>query len=272
MGITFAVAVMLVVVAGAPAGADHFQQASHAVQFNIYGYNGGISFNTGVAQDVVNLVNARNPRPLFLSLNEVCNGQYNALVASLQPQGYSSMLSWNRGGPSAMELSTRATALNSAMPSSGLAAMGSRRTSVGSPHQRAGDTDRRNWAFMHALYPDHWTCTAHLDPSDPDARVQVAEYYSHVEPLRSNGWSVVASGDLNIDNRVDQNNRAALDPWYQRYWEADNTANSPSASRATTDTGPKLDYIFRANPRSISHGGYVLPRSSSDHHWYQIYF
>lgn len=69
---------------------DHNYSAAQVVQFNIYGGNGNATsgYNTQVAPAIVASIEARNPYPFMVGLNEVCQNQYNYLVWVLTADGY----------------------------------------------------------------------------------------------------------------------------------------------------------------------------------------
>lgn len=109
--------------------------------------------------------------------------------------------------------------------------------------------------------------------SESYARLQTNEYRAKVNALRTSGAAVLAAGDFNIDGRGSSgSNATTIASWYTPYFEADNTSNCRTCARPTTDGNQrKLDYIFRANPKTIAHSAYMFDAAHSDHDWLQMY-
>ena len=64
---------------------------------------------------------------------------------------------------------------------------------------------------------------------------------------------------------------AAPGVFYVYYQEADNFSNNQALKRSTMDGGSRYDYIFRANPASMSDDALIEPIVYSDLHWYQMF-
>ena len=263
-----ALALLATVVGGAKADANHFHQANHAVQANLWGYEGNTQYNPYIANEILTRVDQRNPTPLAFSFNEVCLQQYNDITFGLYYRNlsYSSFQTWTRG-------QSGTTPVNSTNCSQwGNAAMwlGGNANSFYLSYysNNTAGQEQRNWACGHAVYPDYWICTTHLRANDATAATtQAGEYYNAVQSLVNQGKVVLAAGDFNLDARYGQV------PYY--FWasfhEADNLTNSAVTSRPTTDGGSKFDYIFRANPATTADGAYIEDLPTSDHKWYQMF-
>lgn len=218
-------------------------------------------------------MNSRNPKPLSISLNEVCSDQYDTIAFNLAAMGYTWLHTYSLGGPSG---APGPNTTNCKWFGNAVFWLGGNGNSLhyGYFANQSGSPEKRNWACALASLPAYWSCTAHLQSSnDPIARLQANEYRDAVDAVRVPGSAVIAAGDFNIDGRVNGTvNALVIAAWYGSYFESDNTANDRVSSRVTVDSGCcKFDYIFRANPASIAHGAYMFNAANSDHYWVQMY-
>lgn len=126
-----------------PADARHFEQRANVVQLNMWGMSGGGQdgvYNESIAQAVVDSINGRNPRPLSLSLQEVCKGQFDYLLYVLnQTYGYQGIMTQSAGGNLGSAYPGRAThradAVRSEMLCSGWAGRPASSMPTGTPRR-----------------------------------------------------------------------------------------------------------------------------------------
>jgi hypothetical protein len=68
-----------------------------AVQFNLRGYLSGAGWNSTIAASTFASINARNPKPLVTSLNEVCWEQWDDIQSNALPDsaGWVAFAHWS---------------------------------------------------------------------------------------------------------------------------------------------------------------------------------
>ena len=245
----------------ASAQASAVPHAWRVHQFNLAGWKQ----NQGAlapANVVVDRVKAANPRPLVVTLNEVCSsrlllsGQWERVVAELRPLGYSVVFA-----PSLTNVGLRCDRFGN-----GLAVAGSINSTSLLTYQAQwlGSAERRNIVCAQASTPlgAAAACSTHIVPK-PEGPAQVAEALSFVESQYGKLARLVG-GDFNLPTE-----HSALDGWYGGYHEGD-----PRLSKQPTmDSGLRADYGWAdGNHFTAQHPATVIPVNESDHHWYEAGF
>lgn len=241
------------------ASVPHAWQVS---QFNLAGWKQ----NRGAlapADVVVDRVKAANPRPLVVTLNEVCSsrypwapGQWERVVDQLQRLGYSLVFA-----PSLTNVGSRCDRFGN-----GLAVAGSITSTSVLTYQAqwSGSAERRNIVCADASTPlgRAAACSTHIVPKT-EGPAQVAEALLFVES-RHGLLARLVGGDFNLPPE-----HAALDGWYVGYHEGDHRLDK----QPTMDSGLRADYGWAdAGHFSEQHPASATPVDESDHHWYEARF
>ncbi len=247
----------------APAGAA--TAASRAAEFNLAGWKQNRG-DLAPARTVTSRVKNANPRPLVVSLSEVCSsnssvapGQWEHVVSKLAPLGYAMSYA-----PSVTNrIGSRCDRFGN-----GLAVLGRLESSATltytAQEQTSSLTELRNLVCAVATTSIGKVvgCSTHLVPRLATARTQAAEARAFVEE-RFSALARVVGGDFNL-----KPDDIGLDTWYERYREADASQRGPQA-QATLDSGAKVDYVFADQLHAApATSAAVTPVDSSDHHWY----
>ncbi len=229
-------------------------------QFNLAGWKQNRG-SLAPANVVVDRVKAANPRPLVVSLNEVCSsrstpGQWERVVRELGPLGYSLTFA-----PSLTNVGSRCDRFGN-----GLAVAGSITSTSTLTYQAQwlGSAERRNIVCAAASTPlgPLAACATHVVPK-PEGPAQVAEALSFVESQYGELARLVG-GDFNLPPE-----HSGLDGWYGSYYEGDPRL----AKQPTLDSGLRGDYGWAdASHFTSQHPATVIPVKESDHHWYEARF
>lgn len=248
------------------APADATDASSRAAEFNLAGWK----LNRGdlaPARVVTSMVKSAKPRPLVVSLSEVCSsnssghpGQWEHVVSKLQPLGYA--LSF---APSvSTRIGTRCDRFGNALAVLGRVEFSSTLT-YAAQQQTSTLTELRNLVCTQATTSIGKVagCSTHLVPRTTTAREQAAEAIAFVEE-RFGPLTRVVGGDFNLVP-----GDTGLHAWYDRYYEAD-ASRRGSDAQATMDSGVKVDYVFADKVHTGSAtSATATPVDSSDHHWYE---
>lgn len=251
--IVAAIALSVVAAVAAAGTASAVTTTEH--HFNMYGNLGPnrdgypVLGNVDVIQFAVGTA---SPRPLSVSLNEVCfTTQLPELDSRLGGYGYTRV---------------RWTARTDIVPNCGqfgnvLYHLGPRLdTYVNKFVSQDGSIEVRGWACAKFnVFLVVASCTAHTDNDDTAVRQgQNSEYYNQIAARYPTNCRYTM-GDLN-----DPPGTAALNQFYAANYEA------MSSPVSTTDDNVKLDYIFGNKTSHSSVRSYTItPLQYSDHHYYQ---
>lgn len=230
----------------------------------------GVAFNNGgdaSAATTVYSVNITEPRPLVISTNEVCLGQYEYMHASFAPQGYEGYLTNQYFGDdlgSVPDCEVFGTALF---------VLGGQSETVRNheftqPTQIPGSTTRADYVCMRSAF-SFVGCATHLVSAGLPGgslfytRRQSDEYFFDSENAYGSGV-IFRGGDFNL--RTDD---IGTNLWYDNNFEADGSFRGPGA-RPTLDSGCcKYDYFWGRNSNSFSDPpARITPVGPSDHHYY----
>lgn len=284
--------VLAVVTAGLPtyraeatvaAPTSHSYAAAQVVQFNIFGGNGNafLGYNTTVAPAIENSILARGAyMPFTVSLNEVCENQYNHMtfVLNANGRGYSSSNPWGYSYTNMLSLGDffghriGTQNLHTDCGSWYGNALFMRGSFTGggadwypSNHQEPQQSgELRNWICKEVGGGGSVSCGTHLENDHGTYTFLQAGDFRAVANLVS-GDGAWALGDLNYGVPGGNLDRLA---WIgDGFGEADGCC----ASHSTTNGGAHYDYIWRKNNGSYPHAVYIFNSAHSDHHWYQAY-
>lgn len=234
-----------------------------SIQFNAKGGGGNAytNYNLSVVDTTSNnlwtrLV-ARGSNVGTISLNEMCWSQYQRVVWELAVAGYaygSSFFVQAAGGLRA-ECGGKFGAV--AMVNGGQVG-----SPVNSPYVAQSGELRGAVCVKNSFY---WSCATHLKPGNTQTTEdQETEYRNIVAFLASGGFQTFAGGDFNI-NYPSTGLRYVAWTYGNGFVEADSPANT------STNSGGKIDYVFRKWPAVWSLSAYVTTVSWSDHSWLQGY-
>ncbi len=202
------------------------------VHWNLAGWTRN-SGDPAVARRLARDALATDPPPLAVTANEVCDGQYDALVEVLAPAGYSSAAAWSipdfgdpacrsygnaafwRGGDGGVERYTYPDELQA---------------------DGAATWEKRNALLATSASLPFRLATTHPSPRSGVADGQVRALTAWLDE-HAGGPPIVLAGDLNLTPR-----RHALDALYRTNQEAD--AFPRWLPRPTHRSLRKLDYVF----------------------------
>ena len=234
-------------------------------EFNLAGWK----MNRGEvapARTVVARVTQANPRPVVVSLSEVCSstnlllrGQWQQIERGLRPLGYATAFR-----PSVTtRIGSRCDRFGN-----GLAVLGHMDEVVGRTYgaqeQTSSITELRNLVCARATTTAGGrlaACSTHLVPRTETARAQAAEALSFVQE-RFAGLRRLVGGDFNLPP-----GDVGLDGWYGSYLEADGSRRT--GAQPTLDSGLRGDYVFGDKASFVPPTtAVVTPVDVSDHHYY----
>lgn len=247
----------------APLGDDVRTRELNVLHWNIAGGKENNCAIAGIRRAVMRFVRDADGPVDFVSLNEVCPAQFQAIREALRKH-------WDK----------TPNANFAAFVASGRSRVGSaifsRRGFRKITHQELGEDQFGKRFLLCGRHVDRRVrvCTAHLSPSDTKARVQIDKVRSRIE-----GWwrdqrdTVILAGDLNIE---------ADDPGLNALYSSDaNTTHNPNNTGAYRELddddhdhcrgygershagqggpcgeGGKIDFIFARNNRIVN-GNYA---------------
>lgn len=255
-------ATLAVLLPAGPAQATDYTQTY--MQFNMCGNvcNGG---GLTVAQDVERSVENRSPQPFVVTLNEVCENQYDYLWANLGPYfGY-----FDATGP---------TCRNGRRYGNAILVRTSSFTRSGPwTLPNPGGNETRHLVCLRIPMSGNLpmsACVTHIDFHS----VNIAPQIKRVAELVQNEYAthgVIVGGDFNTTP-----SSSALNPMYRSaYAPAGNglfnevdtppslnrSYKSNSYNETTFEDGRKLDYIFVSSPDFTGYWGDATSASNSDH-------
>lgn len=278
----------------APVGAEvitgSYRQAPQVVQFNAYGGKGDatVKYNPDVWYDILDSIGSREPKPYYLSLNEVCQKGRDILVWVLNstgsgytagnPSGYTfhntvSIGQYFSGQIGVMPLDACGDSYGNMLLMRGTQAAGT----GGAGWYPAGIQSRgsygelRNWMCRKSAWSGRGFCTSHTKNGCTDAATvpQIAAYRD-IAGYASGSGGVYALGDLNCE--------PYLSGWQGAGFNEIELPEPSGGFHPTTDgylpiitDGDKLDYIWRRNTPAFAYPPYIVTASASDHHWVQGY-
>ena len=227
-------------------------------QFNLAGWtlnNGSLA----PAERVVATVIAANPRPLIVTMNEMCSsalpwlrGQWQRISDALAALGYDVLFA-----PTKHWVGSRCELFGN-----GLAVLGS----AAGPQlhtfssQWPGSSERRNILCTRASTAAGplTACVTHLVPK-PEGPDQADEALRFVHAQTQDDEAHIVGGDFNLPP-----DHTALDRWYASHQEADHR----HAKQPTMDRGGAADYVFAATTVFEPASSRVVTAvAESDHHW-----
>lgn len=260
-----ALAIAMIVIAPAtPASATNYTQTY--MQFNMCGNvcnNGGLT----VAMDIENSVNNRSPQPFVITLNEVCENQYNKLYADLLPYyGY-----FDATGP---------TCSNGARYGNAVLVRTRNFTRIGPwTLPNPGGNETRHLVCLKVPISGNepmLACVTHIDFHSTNIAPQISKVASIVGPYYF-GNGLLVGGDFNTAPYS-----SALNPMYRSAYIPSgsglfNECDAPSSydrryqsiwNNETTfkSDGRKIDYIFLSSPDWTGWSGDATSSSHSDHY------
>jgi endonuclease/exonuclease/phosphatase family metal-dependent hydrolase len=226
------------------------------LQFNLCGNACGTRF--AVVEDLEAEITGRGRQPFVVTLDEVCRGQYDRLVADLPYHGHFQPTVPNRcwdGSDYGIAVLVRSSDVEYA---------GS--TPLPAP---AGGEPRTVTCVRTAVQEQPLVaCATHLDTDPANTAGQVAAVARHAGAFRADA-AVVVGGDFNTTP-----DRPALDPMDAGFVEADaaDDAFTGGCPRARCGDGPgyahptrKIDYVFLSRGRFTGVSAVVTSASHSDH-------
>lgn len=259
---------------------NHNYNATMTVQFNIWGGQGSAftGYNATVAPAIENSIMSRPNYPFVVSLNEICESQYNHIMWVLNANGYGYNAATNPSGYSYSQMMSLGMFFGTRIGNYDLHpacggwygnALLMRGTFVAGGNgwftqQEPSDSgERRSWLCKQTNLAVAVGCGAHLENgANSYTMSQSIEYRNIANYVGASG--VWALGDFNFP----AGNAQRTDWMNNGFVEADGCC----ASRSTTDGGSHYDYAFRKNMGSYPHPAYIYNSSYSDHHWYQPYW
>lgn len=259
---------------GAPpdaSAAPNYPNLPQIIQFNIYGGNGNATtgYNTTVAPAIVSSVQSRSGSPIGLSLNEVCENQYNYIVWYLTAAGYGysfdhtvslgNFLGSQVG--TTWPIASCGSWYGNAVAVKGARSGGGANWYSSSIQGPSSYGEQRNWICIRASGPT--ICSSHLATGASSYTASQADVYRSVANFVA-GSGVFAAGDFNTTPSV-----TTLAWALGGFAEADAANNFPTFQSGATNQ--KLDYIWRKNFGGYPYDAYIYNSPHSDHHWYQGY-
>jgi endonuclease/exonuclease/phosphatase family metal-dependent hydrolase len=239
-----------------PADADTPPGTLSVLQFNMCGNACETRF--AVVDDLEAEIASRDQQPFVVTLNEVCRGQYDRLLANLPYHGHFQPTVPNRcwdGSDYGIAVLVR---------SSNVAYAGS--TPLPAP---AGGEARTVTCVRTAVQGRPLVaCATHLDTDPANTASQVAAVADHADGYRA-GAAVVVGGDFNSTP-----GQPTLDPMDAGFVETDaaDDAFTGGCSRARCGDGPgyahptrKIDYVFLSRGDFTGVSALVTSAPHSDH-------
>jgi endonuclease/exonuclease/phosphatase family metal-dependent hydrolase len=239
-----------------PADADTPPGTLSILQFNMCGNACGTRF--AVADDLEAEISSRGRQPFVVTLDEICRGQYDRLLANLPYHGHFEPTLRNRcwdGSDYGVAVLVR---------SSDIAYVGSAPLPA-----RAGGEPRTVTCVRTGLDRRGLVaCATHLDTDPANTGSQVGAVAEHAGAFRADA-AVVVGGDFNTTP-----DRPALEPMDAGFVEADaaDDAFTGGCSRARCGGGPgyahptrKIDYVFLSRGDFTGVSALVSTAAHSDH-------
>jgi endonuclease/exonuclease/phosphatase family metal-dependent hydrolase len=226
------------------------------LQFNMCGNACGTRF--AVVDDLEAEITGRTRQPFVVTLNEVCRGQYDRLLADLPYHGHFQPTMPNRcwdGSDYGIAVLVR---------SSDVGYAGS------APLPAPAGGEPRTVTCVRTAFQSRplVACATHLDTDPANTASQVTAVVEHAGAFRA-GAAVVVGGDFNTTP-----GRPALDPMDADFVEADaaDDAFTGGCSRARCGDGPgyahptrKIDYVFLSRGDFTGVSALVTSAAHSDH-------
>ena len=226
------------------------------LQFNMCGNACGTRF--AVVDDLEAEITGRTRQPFVVTLNEVCRGQYDRLLADLPYHGHFQPTMPNRcwdGSDYGIAVLVR---------SSDVGYAGS------APLPAPAGGEPRTVTCVRTAFQSRplVACATHLDTDPANTASQVTAVAEHAGAFRA-GAAVVVGGDFNTTP-----GRPALDPMDAAFVEADaaDDAFTGGCSRARCGDGPgyvhptrKIDYVFLSRGDFTGVSALVTSAAHSDH-------
>ena len=239
-----------------PADAGTTPSALSVLQFNMCGNACGTRF--AVVDDLESEITDRAQQPFVVTLNEVCRGQYDRLVADLPYHGHFQPTMPNRcwdGSDYGIAVLVR---------SSDIGYAGS------APLPAPAGGEPRTVTCVRTAFQGRSlvACATHLDTDPANTPSQVTAVAEHAGTFRA-GAAVVVGGDFNTTP-----GRPALDPMDADFVEADaaDDAFTGGCSRARCGDRPgyahptrKIDYVFLSRGDFTGTSELVTSAAHSDH-------
>jgi endonuclease/exonuclease/phosphatase family metal-dependent hydrolase len=239
-----------------PADADTPPGTLSILQFNMCG--SACETHFAVVDDLEAEITERGRQPFVVTLNEVCRGQYDRLLANLPYHGHFQPTVTNRcwdGTDYGIAVLVRSSDVEYA---------GS--APLPAP---AGGEPRTVTCVRTALQERPLVaCVTHLDTDPANTASQVAEVAMHAGTF-TDGAAVIVGGDFNTTP-----GRPALDPMDAGFVDADAAADAftGGCSRARCGDGPgyaqptrKIDYVFLSRGAFTGVSALVTSAPHSDH-------
>ena len=239
-----------------PADADPAPGTLAILQFNMCGSACGTRFT--VVDDLEGEITGRGRQPFVVTLDEVCRGQYDRLLADLPYHGHFEPTVPNR----CWDGSDYGTAV--LVRSSDVEYAGSTRLPAPAGGEPRTVTCVRTAVLARALV----ACATHLDTDPDNTTSQVAAVADHAGAFRADA-AVVVGGDFNTIP-----GRPALDPMEAGFVEADaaDDAFTGGCARARCGDGAgyahptrKIDYVFLSRGDFTGVSTQVTSAQHSDH-------
>ncbi len=239
-----------------PADADTPPGTLSILQFNLCGNACGTRF--AVVDDLAAEITSRGRQPFVVTLDEVCRGQYDRLLANLPYHGHFQPTVPNR----CWDGSDFGIAV--LVHSSDVAYAGS------APLPAPAGGEPRTVTCVRTALPGRplVACATHLDTDPANTASQVAAVAEHADAFRADA-AVVVGGDFNATP-----GRPALDPMDAGFVEADaaDDAFTGGCARAGCGDGPgyahptrKIDYVFLSRGDFTGVSALVSSAPHSDH-------
>lgn len=239
-----------------PADAGTTPSALSVLQFNMCGNACGTRF--AVVDDLESEITDRAQQPFVVTLNEVCRGQYDRLLADLPYHGHFQPTMPNRcwdGSDYGIAVLVR---------SSDVGYAGS------APLPAPAGGEPRTVTCVRTAFQSRplVACATHLDTDPANTASQVTAVAEHAGAFRA-GAAVVVGGDFNTTP-----GRPALDPMDADFVEADaaDDAFTGGCSRARCGDRPgyahptrKIDYVFLSRGDFTGTSELVTSAAHSDH-------
>jgi endonuclease/exonuclease/phosphatase family metal-dependent hydrolase len=217
-----------------PAAADPPPGTLAFLQFNMCGSACGSRF--AVVRDLEREITGRGPEPFVVTLDEVCRGQYDRLLADLPYHGHFEPTVPHR----CFDGSDYGTAV--LLRSSAVEYVGS------APLPAPAGGEPRTVTCVRTRLPERAlvACATHLDTDPANTAIQVAAVAAYASRDRG-GAAVVVGGDFNVTP-----GQPAMRPMYARFAEVDPTGTDTggcSRARCGDRSGyahptRKIDYLF----------------------------
>ncbi len=219
---------------------------------------------------VFSIFNQGRQLPAFISVNEICQAQYDYLYQYLSYAGYS------RDYYAAAYYPTHARCQwfgNAVFWLGGQHPDGSYSTPFITSHQHPDDLSKPEWrGFVcgKAAFPTFSPCSVHITNKVHQnvnyKNLQIGDIRSWVQFSNACCNPTYLAGDLNV-----QPSNSAVSLFYSGFGEGDDCGSSNN--RATADDDLKKDYIFIPDPSNrIRHDAFIGGSAHSDHHVYVTYY